>query len=56
MGVFFGCHSREKQKMLRENCVGANLNAAPESLPDAPVKLEAELKLSEAKQRLDKHR
>lgn len=48
--------SREKQKMLREHGVSANLNAATESLLDAPGKLEAELKVTEAKQRLDKHR
>ncbi|CAF89165.1 unnamed protein product, partial [Tetraodon nigroviridis] len=47
--------AREKQKMLRENGVGANLNAAADSLPEAPGKVEAELKVNEAKQRLDKH-
>lgn len=53
--AFYG-DSREKQKMLRENGVGANLNAAADSLPEAPGKVEAELKVNEAKQRLDKHR
>ncbi|XP_056907701.1 zinc finger C3H1 domain-containing protein-like isoform X2 [Takifugu flavidus] len=48
--------SREKQKMLREHSVSTNLNADSESLLGASGKLEAELKLSEAKQRLDKHR
>lgn len=36
--------------MLRDHGLSANLNAASESL------LEAELKVTEAKQRLDKHR
>lgn len=42
--------------MLREHSVSTNLNADSESLLGASGKLEAELKLSEAKQRLDKHR
>lgn len=42
--------------MLREHGVSTNLNAASESLLDAPEKLEAELKVTEAKQRLDKLR
>lgn len=42
--------------MLREHGLSTNLNAASESLPESPGKLEAELKVNEAKQRLDKHR
>lgn len=48
--------SREKQKTLREHSVSTNLNAASDSLLDASGKREAELKITEAKQRLDKHR
>lgn len=36
--------------------MSANFNAASESFFDAPGKLEAELKVTEAKQKLDKHR
>lgn len=42
--------------MLREHGVSTNLVAASEALLEAPGKLEAELKVTEAKQRLDKHR
>lgn len=42
--------------MLREHGLSTNLNADSHSLMDASGKLEAELKISEAKQRLDKHR
>lgn len=42
--------------MLREHGLSTNVNAASESLADPPGKLGAELKVTEAKQRLDKHR
>lgn len=53
---FWGGNSREKQKMVREHGPNTNVNAASESLLESPGKLEAELKVTEAKQRLDKHR
>lgn len=50
------CDSREKQKMLKEHSVISSLPAASDSVLDASGKSTSELKLTEAEQRLNKHR
>lgn len=50
------CHSREKQKMLKEHGVISGLPAASDSVLDASEKSVSELKVTEAEQRLSKHR
>lgn len=50
------CDSREKQKMLKEHSVISGLPAASESALDASGKSTSELKVTEAEQRLNKHR
>lgn len=50
------CHSREKQKMLKDHSVSCTSPAVSDSVLDSPVRSAAELKLTEAEQRLNKHR
>nr|XP_046251308.1 zinc finger C3H1 domain-containing protein-like isoform X2 [Scatophagus argus] len=48
--------SREKQKMLKDHSVSSSSPAVSDSVPDPSGKSAAELKLTEAEQRLSKHR
>ncbi|XP_076588884.1 zinc finger C3H1 domain-containing protein [Chaetodon auriga] len=48
--------SREKQKMLKDHSVSCTSPAVSDSVLDSPGKSAAELKLTEAEQRLNKHR
>lgn len=50
------CYSREKQKMLKEHAVISGSPAASDSVLDASGKSVSELKVTEAEQRLNKHR
>lgn len=48
--------SREKQKMLKENSVSSSSPAASDSVLNSSGKSAAELKVTEAEQKLNKHR